>query len=61
MKTHHFKANINDEYKFEEISEYMEEYWKTHVIVPPYKGDPPYIVGRIVKENKNVYKRRQSN
>lgn len=36
---------------FEEISKYMEEYWKTHIIVPPYKDDPPYIVGR-VKENE---------
>ena len=62
MKTHLFETNINDEYHFKEISEYMEEYWKTHIIVPPHEDDPPYIVGRIVKkENKNVYKRRQSN
>lgn len=51
-----------DEYHFKEISEYMEEHWKTHIIVPPDEGDPPYIVGRVVKkENENVYKRRQSN
>lgn len=44
MKTHHFK----------EISEHMEEHWKTHIIVPPHEDDPPYIVGKIVKkENKN--------
>lgn len=47
MRIHHFEANINDEYKFKEISKYMEEYWKTHIIIPPDKDDPPYIVGRI--------------
>ena len=52
MKTHHFK----------EIDAHMKEYWKTHTIIPPRKGDPLYIVGRIVKkENEDVYKRRQSN
>ena len=54
MKTLHFK----------EIDAYMKEYWKTHIIIPPYEDDPPYIAGRIIKnkkENKNVYKRRQSN
>ena len=63
MRTHHFKTNMNDKYHFKEISEHMEEYWKTHTIVPPHENDPPYIVGRIVeiKENENVYKRRQSN
>ena len=40
MKTLHFK----------EIDTYMKEYWKTHTIVPPYRDDPLYIVGRI-KEN----------
>lgn len=52
---------MDNEYKFKEISEYMEEFWKTHIIVPSHEDDPPYIVARIVKENKNVYKRRQSN
>ena len=40
MKTLHFK----------EIDTYMKEYCKTHTIVPPYRDDPLYIVGRI-KEN----------
>lgn len=62
MKIHHFEINMNDEYHFKEISEHMEEYWKTHTIVPPHEDDPPYIVARIVKkENENVHKRRQSN
>ena len=53
---------MNNKYHFKEISEYMEEYWKTHIIVPPHEDDPPYIVGKIVKkENENVCKRRQSN
>ena len=54
---------MNNEYHFKEISEYMEEYWKTHKAIPPYEDDPPYIVARIIeiKENENVYKRRQSN
>lgn len=31
----------------------MEEFWKTHIIVPPHEDDPPYIVGRVkeIKEN----------
>ena len=66
MKIPHFEANINDEYHFKEIDTYMEEFWKTHIMVPPHEDDPPCIVARIVektvkKENKNVYKRRQSN
>ena len=62
MRIRHSKTNINDEYHFKEISEHMEEYWKTHTIVLPHENDPPYIAGRVVKkENKNVYKRRQSN
>lgn len=53
---------MNDEYHFKEISEYMEEYWNAHIIVPPHENDPPYIAGRVVqKENKNVCKRRQGN
>lgn len=36
--------------RFKEIDTYMKEHWKTHMIVPPYEDDPPYIVGRI-KEN----------
>lgn len=61
MKTRLFETNINNEYHFKEIDTYMEEFWKTHIIVPPHEDDPPYIAGRIVKnkkENKNVYKRR---
>ena len=38
---------MDNEYKFKEISKYMEEYWKTHIIVPPCEDDPPYIVARI--------------
>jgi hypothetical protein len=40
-------------FHFKEISEYMEEFWKTHIIVPPHEDDPPYIVGRVkeIKEN----------
>ena len=52
MKIHHSETNINNEYHFKEISKYMEEYWKTHIIVPPYEDDPPYIAGRIVKKEK---------
>ena len=53
MRIHHSKTNINDEYHFKEISEHMEEFWRTHIIVPPDENDPPYIVGRIkeIKEN----------
>lgn len=32
---------------FKEIDAYMKEYWKTHIIVPPYEDDPSYIIGRI--------------
>lgn len=46
MKTLHFK----------EISEYMEEYWKTHTIVPPCEDDPLYIAGRI-EENLTMNKK----
>lgn len=48
MKTLHFK----------EIDAYMKEYWKTHTIVPPYKDDPLYIVGRVkeIKENLTMEK-----
>lgn len=59
MRIHHFETNINDEYKFKEISEYMEEFWETHEIILSHEDDPPYIVARIIKKgNKNVYKRR---
>ena len=30
----------------------MEEYWKTHIIIPPHKDDPPYIVAHIVEKTK---------
>ena len=52
MKIPHFEADINNEYHFKEISKYMEEYWKTHIIVPPHKDDPPYIVAHIVEKIK---------
>lgn len=62
MRIPHFETNIDNEYHFKEISEYMEKFWKTHIMVPPHENDPPYIAARIIeKENKNVYKRRQSN
>ena len=54
MKIPHFKTNINDEYHFKKISEHMEEYWKTHMIVPPHEDDPPYIVGRIIEIKENL-------
>ena len=43
---------------FKEISEYMEEFWKTHIIIPPHEDDPPYIAGRIkeIKENLTMDK-----
>ncbi len=52
MKIHHFKANINDEYKFKEISKHMEEFWETHIIIPSHEDDPPYIVAHIVEKIK---------
>ena len=52
MKIHHSETNINNEYHFEEISKYMEEYWKTHIIVSPHEDDPPYIVAHIIEINK---------
>ena len=63
MKIPHFETNVNDEYHFKEIDTYMEEFYKTHIMIPPHEDDPPYIVAYIVenikkKENKNVYKRR---
>lgn len=52
MKINHSETNINDEYHFKEIDTYMEEYWKIHIIIPPYKDDPPYIVAHIVEKIK---------
>jgi len=52
MKIPHFETNINNKYHFKEISKYMEEYWKTHTIIPPHKDDPPYIVAHIVEKIK---------
>lgn len=52
MKIPHFEADINDKYHFKEISKHMEEYWKTHTIVPSYKDDPPYIIAHIVEKIK---------
>ena len=52
MKIHHFETNINDEYKFKEISKYMEEFWETHIIIPSHEDDPPYIVAHIVEKIK---------
>ena len=51
MKINHSETNINDEYHFKEIDKYMEEYWKTHIIVSP-KDDPLYIVAHIVEKIK---------
>ena len=33
MKIPHFETDINDEYHFKEIDTYMEEFWKTHIIM----------------------------
>lgn len=52
MKIHHFKTDIDDEYHFKEISEHMEEFWKTHEIIPSHEDDPPYIVARIIQKEK---------
>ena len=52
MKIPHFEADINDKYHFEEISKYMEEYWKTHIIIHPHEDDPLYIVAHIVEKIK---------
>ena len=52
MKAPHFETNINDEYHFEEIDKYMEEYWKTHIMIPSHEDDPPYIVAHIVEKIK---------
>jgi len=52
MKTNHFETNVNDEYHFKEIDTYMEEFWKTHIMVPPHEDDPPCIVARIVEKIK---------
>ena len=49
MRIHHFK----------EIDIHMKEFWKTHIIVPSYEDDPPYIVGRVkeIKENLTMEKK----
>ena len=52
MKIPHFETDINDEYHFKEIDTYMEEFWKTHIVVPPHEDDPPYIVAHIVEKIK---------
>ena len=52
MNIPHFEADINDEYHFKEIDTYMEEFWKTHIMVPPHEDDPPCIVARIVEKIK---------
>lgn len=52
MKISHFETNIDNEYHFKEIDTYMEEYWKTHIMVPPHEDDPLYIVARIVEKIK---------
>ena len=43
---------MDNEYKFKKISEYMEEFWKTYIIVPSHEGDPSYIVAYIVEKTK---------
>ena len=45
--------------RFKEIDIHMKEYWKTHTIIPPYKDDPLYVVGRIEESltMDNFYKR----
>ena len=52
MKIPNFETNINNEYKFKEISKYMEEYWKTHTVIPPHEDDPPCIVASIIEKIK---------
>ena len=52
MNIPHSETNINDKYHFKEIDTYMEEFWKTHIAVPPHEDDPPCIVARIVEKIK---------